>query len=155
MDIRQRVESLCRKHQCRDPFQLCREKNILVLYEPLGSVRGYYSYSYRSKVIHINQQLDEAQQRFTCAHELGHAILHPNANTPFLRMNTLFSVSKLEEEANRFAVCLLYPQEWLKREFDGCSSLQVAESLKLPRELAEYALKSAESEARLHKNARQ
>lgn len=140
MNIRQRVESLCRRHQCRDPFQLCREKNILVLYEPLGSVRGYYSYSYRSKVIHINEALGEAQQRFTCAHELGHAMLHPKANTPFLRANTLFSVSKLEIEANRFAVCLLYPQDWLKREFEGCSSLQVAESLKLPQELADFAL---------------
>ncbi len=140
MNIRQRVESLCRRHQCRDPFQLCREKNILVLYEPLGSVRGYYSYSYRSKVIHINEALDEAQQRFTCAHELGHAMLHPKANTPFLRANTLFSVSKLEIKANRFAVCLLYPQDWLKREFEGCSSLQVAESLKLPQELADFAL---------------
>lgn len=140
MDIRQRVESLCRKHQSRDPFTICREKKILVLYEPLGTVRGYYSCSYRTKVIHINQQLDEEQQRFTCAHELGHALLHPKANTPFLRTNTLFSVNKLEVEANRFAVCLLYPREKLKQDFEGCSVTQLAESLKLPQELAEYLL---------------
>ena len=140
MDIRKRVESLCRKHQSRDPFRICQDKKILVVYEPLGTVRGYYSCSYRSKVIHINQQLDEEQQRFTCAHELGHALLHPKANTPFLQANTLFSVSKLEVEANRFAVSLLYPTEKLRQDFDGCSATQLAESLKLPHELAEYIL---------------
>ena len=140
MDIRKRVESLCRKHQSRDPFRICQDKKILVVYEPLGTVRGYYSCSYRSKVIHINQQLDEEQQRFTCAHELGHALLHPKANTPFLRANTLLSVSKLEVEANRFAVSLLYPTEKLRQDFDGCSATQLAESLKLPHELAEYIL---------------
>ena len=140
MDIRKRVESLCRKHQSRDPFRICQDKKILVVYEPLGTVRGYYSCSYRSKVIHINQRLDEEQQRFTCAHELGHALLHPKANTPFLRANTLFSVSKLEVEANRFAVSLLYPTEKLRQDFDGCSATQLAESLKLPHELAEYIL---------------
>ena len=140
MDIRKRVESLCRKHQSRDPFRICQDKKILVVYEPLGTVRGYFSCSYRSKVIHINQQLDEEQQRFTCAHELGHALLHPKANTPFLRANTLFSVSKLEVEANRFAVSLLYPTEKLRQDFDGCSATQLAESLKLPHELAEYIL---------------
>ena len=140
MDIRKRVESLCRKHQSRDPFRICQDKKILVVYEPLGTVRGYYSCSYRSKVIHINQQLDEEQQRFTCAHELGHALLHPKANAPFLRANTLFSVSKLEVEANRFAVSLLYPTEKLRQDFDGCSATQLAESLKLPHELAEYIL---------------
>lgn len=141
MDIRKTVEALCRKHQTRDPLQICREKGILVLYEPLGSIRGYYSCSHRFKVIHINQGLEEAQQRFTCCHELGHAILHPKANTPFLRANTLFSVNKLEVEANRFAVCMLYPPDFLRQEFEGCSSAQVAENLQLPQELAEFAMR--------------
>lgn len=63
------------------------------------------------KFIHINQDLTEEQQRFTCCHELGHIILHPGLNTPFLRENTLFSVSKLETEANRFAICMFCDQD--------------------------------------------
>lgn len=140
MDIKKKVESLCRKHQTRDPLQICRERGIRVLFEPLGSIRGYYSCSHRFQVIHINQDLSEEQQRFTCGHELGHAILHSKANTPFLRANTLLSVNRLEVEANRFAVCLLYPQDYLRQEFEGCSLLQMAESLKLPPELLEFAL---------------
>ena len=46
-------------------------------------------------------------QRTVCAHELGHAVLHTHANTPFLRKNTFFSVDKLEIEANTFAALLL------------------------------------------------
>lgn len=63
------------------------------------------------KQIHINQSLDEKDAEFTCAHELGHAILHPNASTPFLRSKTFLSVDKLEIEANTFAVNLLIPNE--------------------------------------------
>ena len=42
-----------------------------------------------------------------CAHELGHIILHPDVNTSFLMRRTLFSVDKIEQQANRFAIGLL------------------------------------------------
>lgn len=140
MDIRKKVEALCRKYQTRDPLQICQEKGIQVIFERLGTVRGYYSCSHRIKVIHINEALDEPQRLLTCCHELGHAVLHPKANTPYLKANTLFSVNKLEKEANLFAVCMMYPQEHLRREFEGYSSVQVAEQLKLPLELIEYVM---------------
>ena len=57
-------------------------------------------------------------QMFTCAHELGHALLHPNVSTPFLRRNTLFSVDRLEKEANKFAVELMIPDEILAEYAD-------------------------------------
>lgn len=85
--------------------------NIAVFYEDLGSINGYYNKPLRMKQIHINQSLDEKDAEFTCAHELGHAILHPNASTPFLRSKTFLSVDKLEIEANTFAVNLLIPDE--------------------------------------------
>ena len=57
-------------------------------------------------MIHINSDLDGDQQFLVCAHELGHAVMHPTANTPFFKAHTLFSVSKLENEANRFMTYL-------------------------------------------------
>lgn len=141
MTIKETAEHLCRKYCTRNPFDLCQALNIIVLFEPLGTVRGYYSKSHRFKVIHINENLDDERQLFTCAHELGHAILHPDANTPFLREHTLFSVDKLEVQANRFATCLCYPADYLRQEFDGCSICQIAESLCLPMDLIAYSLK--------------
>lgn len=63
------------------------------------------------KQIHINQNLSNRDAKFTCAHELGHAVLHPDASNPFLRSKTFLSVDKLEIEANCFAVDLLIPDE--------------------------------------------
>ena len=77
------------------------------------------------KQIHINANLDDNMQKFTCAHELGHAILHPNASTPFLRSKTLFSINKMENEANTFAAELLIPDE-LILENPGVPMSQIA-----------------------------
>lgn len=101
------VEALCKKYDTRNPFEIAHQKKIMVIHEPLGSINGYYNRCYRQSFIHINSDLEREQQLFTCAHELGHAVLHPKANAPFLRANTFFSINKLEIEANKFAVNLL------------------------------------------------
>lgn len=104
--IPETVKRLCRKYDAADPFAIARQMDIGVIFEPLGTVRGYYSHFNRRKLIHINSDLDGDQQLLVCAHELGHSVLHPNANTPFFKAHTLFSVSRMETEANRFMIYL-------------------------------------------------
>lgn len=141
MDIKKYVSSLALANGTNNPFEIAENKGIVVLMEPLGSIRGYYSKALKTKFIHINENMDERKQLFTCAHELGHALLHPNLSTPFLRDSTLFSINKLEVQANRFAVSLTYPADYLKQEFEGCSICQISEALRLPMDLIEYAMK--------------
>lgn len=141
MDIKQFVRSLVSENGTFSPFEIAENKRIIIQMEPLGTIRGYYSKTLRTKFIHINCDLDEYQQKFTCAHELGHALLHPDLSTPFLRESTLFSVDKLEVEANRFAACLCYPPNLLAEEYEGCTTTQIAETLNLPLPLIEYTLK--------------
>jgi Zn-dependent peptidase ImmA (M78 family) len=74
-DIKKLIMSLIRKHGTNDPFRIATEKNIILRFEDLKSTYGYFLHSNRIKIIHINNKLDEAFQRFVCAHELGHAIL--------------------------------------------------------------------------------
>ncbi len=140
MDIKQFVRSLVSENGTFSPFEIAENKGIVIQMEPLGTIRGYYSKALRTKFIHINCDLDEYQQKFTCAHELGHALLHPDLSTPFLRESTLFSVDKLEVEANRFAACLCYPADYLIQEFEGCSACCIAEALDLPLPLIDYTL---------------
>lgn len=111
VDIKKIVAQLVEKYDTRDPFKLADLLGVVVIFEPLGSIYGYYSRSHRTKVIHINEDLPSEKQLLTAAHELGHVVQHPEANTVFLKKNTLFSTDKLEIEANTFAVELLLPDE--------------------------------------------
>jgi Zn-dependent peptidase ImmA (M78 family) len=130
------VRQLIKIHKSNDPFQIAKEKNIIVLFADLGNTLGFYSSYKRVQFIHLNNQLNEKQQRFVCAHELGHAVLHPKSNTPFLRANTLFSVEKLEVEANTFAVELLLPDEVISQyQNTDITIYDVAEIHNVPKEL--------------------
>ena len=107
-----------RKYDTSNPFDLSACLGIKVIFEDLGTINGYYNKQLRMKQIHINQNLPEHIRKLTCAHELGHALLHPNANTPFLRSCTFYSVNKLEIEANTFAAELLISDDDIKEYKD-------------------------------------
>ena len=143
LDIRREVAYLKRFYKTDDPFDVIAYKKILLLYEDLGSINGYYSLILRQKQIHINSNLPCFQQRFTGTHELGHAILHPKANTPFLLANTYQSVDRLEIEANKFAVEFLISDDdmWECMRCRGFSVEQTARYLGYHKELIELRLK--------------
>jgi Zn-dependent peptidase ImmA (M78 family) len=133
MTIKLLVDQLIRKHGTNNPFKIADRKNILVIFEPLGNMLGYFNTYKRIPMIHINSDLDEADQRFTCAHELGHAVQHRHVNTPFLRRNTLQSIDRIEREANEFAAELLIPDELLHT---GLTIYEAAQQCGVPREVA-------------------
>lgn len=105
--LQRRLEREVKKACTNNPFEIASSKNIIVNYFPLGNTLGFYMKHVRHQVITINSDIDESLQRFVCAHELGHAVLHPDKSTPFLYKNTLLSTAKIECEANKFAVNLL------------------------------------------------
>lgn len=124
MEIKEYVLKIVEKHGTTNPFEIAKRKNIIVLFEDLGNTLGFYNTYKRFKFIHINNKIDEITQRFVCAHELGHAVLHPKANTRFLRNQTFFSVDRLEIEANTFAVELLLTDEMVSAYEDTHLSIQ-------------------------------
>lgn len=127
------AKQILRHHKTRNPFEIAVEKNINIIFEPLGDIYGFYHTYKRSRDIHINSAISEPDQLYTCAHELGHCILHPKVNTPFLMKNTLFSVDRIEREANVFAVELLIPDEMI---INGMSIYEAAKRCCVPMELA-------------------
>lgn len=144
MQIKDVVQSLTTKYGTNDPFDIANQNNILLSYEPLGKILGYYNMYKRVKFIHINQHLNEIGQRYVCAHELGHALLHQEANTSFLKQNTLFSIDRMEVEANTFAVELLLPDEKvIEYSNENLSLYQIGEICGIPREIV--TLKTVES----------
>lgn len=143
-NLKDTILRLTKKYNTSDPFELADALNISVYFEELGTINGYYNKPLRMKQIHINQNLNEQDAKFTCAHELGHAILHPNASTPFLRSKTFLSVDKLEIEANSFAVNLLISDETIIEIIDNrnCTLEYMSRVLGYNQKLIELRLKT-------------
>ena len=134
--IKSVVNLLVKKHGTNDPFRIAQLMGILIVFEPLGTALGYYNKNFRVPIIHINQDANKATQFYICAHELGHAVQHPDISTSFLKKHTLFSTEKLEIEANIFAVELLLPDELFVNNDDSC--FNVDDTIKekgIPKEL--------------------
>jgi Zn-dependent peptidase ImmA (M78 family) len=138
--LKELITKLIQRHKTNDPFEIASQKNILVLTgENLGGILGYFKTHKRIKMIHINRELDEIQQKYVCAHELGHALLHPKESTPFLKRNTFVVTDKIENEANTFAVELLIPDRLLYEYRDTRATIQeVAATYGVPKEFAHF-----------------
>lgn len=109
MCIKRRVSQLVRKYQTRDPFEMIKGMNVILVHYPLEGVRGFYQYFQRNNIIYLDERLSETEQRFVLAHELGHMFLHKKANAIFMDTRTQFNTNKFEKEANTFAIELLVP----------------------------------------------
>lgn len=114
MWIKETVEDITKKYKTNDPYAIIDAKNIILVERDMHEdIYGFYKYIRRNKFIFLNSKLNDAIKKFTSAHELGHVELHPKTNTPFLRRNTLLSVDRIEQEANRFAVELLLQDRYI------------------------------------------
>ena len=136
MSPRQVAIGIAELYNTNNPFEIARVRNIRVLYEPMKTTYGFYVRYRRFQSIILNNELPEEMQRFVCAHELAHSILHADLNVPKLTRYTFFSRDKFEVQANTFAVELLLPDELL-REYPDCSIYQLAASFGVPREFVD------------------
>lgn len=109
MNIKQKANSLSRKYNSRNPLEIIKNLNVILVYYPLKDVRGFYQFFQRNNIIYIDENLSENEQIMVCAHELGHMILHKNSNALFMDTRTHFVTTKYENEANAFAAELLIP----------------------------------------------
>lgn len=114
MRIKRRVEQTVRKYRTRDPFEMIKGMNVILVYYPLEGVHGFYQYFQRNNIIYLDERLSKNEQRFVLAHELGHMFLHKKANAIFMDTRTQFNTDKFELEANTFAIDLLLPDSLLE-----------------------------------------
>ena len=114
MRIKRRVEQIVRKYRTRDPFEMIKGMNVILVYYPLEGVHGFYQYFQRNNIIYLDERLSKNEQRFVLAHELGHMFLHKKSNAIFMDTRTQFNTDKFELEANTFAIDLLLPDSLLE-----------------------------------------
>lgn len=140
MDVKAIVESVVEKYGTRSPYELASLMNIQLYKSELGDIRGYYIKMFRIKQIYLNCNLERRELEYVLSHEIGHAVMHPDSNTPFLRDSTYLSVDKLEVQANKFAVELLIPDSLLL-EYWQYSVEQMARLTGYSQKLIELRLK--------------
>lgn len=120
MDIKRRVKNLIERHGTNNPFKIAKELKIIIIYKDLGNVKGYFRKAMRKKVIVLNENLEDFDLKFTCAHELAHALYHNNKEIKFLLDIPHSKGSSIfENQANEFAFLLLMDREL---EYDLSSS---------------------------------
>lgn len=139
MDIKARVEKLVRFYRTRDPFEMIRGMNVLLVYYPLEGVRGFYQCFKRNNIIYIDERLSDHERKFVLAHELGHMFLHKKANAIFMDTRTQFSTGKYELEANEFAMDLLVDDATLS-EYPDMTVEQLSRMFGYHRKLIELRL---------------
>lgn len=136
------VEELVNEYGTNNPYEIAKAKNIYVFEHSMHEeIYGFYKYIRRNKFIYINSNLGEKQKIYTCSHELGHSFIHPRIDTPFLKRKTLFSLDKLENEANRFAVELILSDSLLTEYLKHMTIQDIASLHELPLELVEIKCK--------------
>ena len=121
MDVKKFALKTLADYGTNDPFEICRQLGIEMLYLPLGRMRGYCYKNEDGQAIVLNDNLDEHEAGVVCAHELGHVLLHANLNRIYLDASTFICERKLENEVDAFAVCLLYPDD--EELLENCSTV--------------------------------
>lgn len=140
MEIKAMVDKLVRKYKTRDPFEMIKGMNVILVFYPLDGVRGFYQYFQRNNIIYIDETLSEHDKAFVLAHEIGHMILHKKSNAIFMDSRTQFRTSKYENEANKFAIELLISDESLS-EYSDCTIEQLSQIYGYHQKLIELRLK--------------
>jgi len=118
MDIKKKTDLLARKQRSRNPFEIIKGINAILVFAPLIGVRGFYQYFQRNNIIYVDEDLPYHEKKFVCAHELGHMLLHKKANAVFMDSRTFLNTSLYEKEANTFAVNLLIDNDMLYEHRD-------------------------------------
>lgn len=118
MGIKKIADNLAKKYETRNPFEIIRNLNVILVFYPLEGVKGFYQYFQRNNIIYIDERLDDNEKIFVCAHELGHMLLHKKSNAIFMDSRTHLNTSKYENEADRFAVDLLVSDSVIENHLD-------------------------------------
>lgn len=134
------IEEYC---SSRDPAEICRSLDIEICHiDPksflLRSTEAIYIRSYLGQeIIFISNDLPYLYEKYVLAHELGHAILHPDIDTATYS-SKLINKGKLERQANYFATKLL-DIRISSTVFEGYSIEEIAKELYVAETSIEFA----------------
>lgn len=93
---------------------------LFLFKEDIDKLSGFIGYGTNGMaVICVNYKRPQGHQNFTLAHEVGHWFLHKGRSISDDDSVLGYSSDSVEQEANEFAGELLYPEEYLGRDYYG------------------------------------
>lgn len=92
--------------------------NLFLFKEDIDKLSGFIGYGINGMTaICVNYKRPLGHQNFTLAHEIGHWFLHKGKSISDDDKVLGYSSDRVEQEANEFASELLYPEEYLVRDY--------------------------------------
>ena len=143
-EISQAVAKLVKKYDERDPFLLCRDMGIKLLFQSMGkdpdAVKGFFLEYRRIRTITVNSDLPQIIQRIIVAHEICHAEYHRRTGIHAFHEVALFDqTSEFEKDANLFAAELLLEDGDVLDALNGDTTFfSAAAALLVPPELLDF-----------------
>lgn len=122
MNVKKEVDYLVDTYGTADPVSLIKETGAYILDDVTlpKSTLGMTVSSYGQTTLLISPSLEYPKKDFVLAHELGHIILHSGESTTFFRrLESSTQVSKIEAEANEFALALLLKKVDVSPDFNA------------------------------------
>lgn len=143
-NIKNIVDYYVKKYDTRDPFQIAESLNIQIQIGQLGTPCGCYMFLKNHRCIFLNENLSENEMKLVMSHELGHAVMHRKTNCYFIRNKTFLLDSKIELEANTFAINLLIPDDTIMEIIDNqnCTLEYMSRVLGYNQKLIELRLRT-------------
>lgn len=107
--------------------KVAKRRGFRLYYERLDTdLSGFYVRSGEDRVIGVNGHHPSVRQRFTIAHELGHALLEGTAHHDrifrFRDPRSSEGIDPEEVAANAFAAELLMPEPWIRDRWKALAS---------------------------------
>ena len=107
------ANKIARMFKSRDPFEIVRGLNVILVHYPLDGVRGFYQYFQRNNIIYlmIGYQIPKSVLFWLMSLDICFYI--KKANAIFMDTRTQLNGARYEREADLFAMELLFPDEVL------------------------------------------
>jgi len=144
-DILDKAYQLYLKYETCDPYRICEYLGINLMYADLPPVTdGMYFSVENNKIILVNQNISQNKARYVIAHELGHALLHPDQNYMYMAGRTFMKTGRYENEADYFCVSLLLCEILKNNLLENMTSLQISQLAGIPEKMVSMWMKNTD-----------
>ncbi len=142
-NIFKRAYGLYEKFDTCNPLRLCEYLGVNLMYSDLPAVTdGIYFTVQGNQIILVNQNLPREKARCVIAHELGHALLHPDQNYMYMAGRTLMKTQRYEIEADYFCVSLLLCDILKNNQVENMTVLELSKLAGLPENTVSMWMKN-------------